>query len=101
MDIGEGLNAPFNGTFKTIGGIRMRKFHRGLDGCEDVFGSVFSFASKSGDALIVALSIRNVPGDFDAPMIMPCGSLIPSAKYQSSYHPCAGEPFRNAHTLPA
>ena len=63
MEFGERLNAPLNGTFKTIGRIGMRKMYRGLDGCEDVLGSMLGFPSKSGDVLLVALSIRDVPGD--------------------------------------
>jgi hypothetical protein len=36
VDICERLNASFNGSFKTIGRVGMRKIYGGLDGGEDV-----------------------------------------------------------------
>jgi hypothetical protein len=55
---------PLNGMSKTIGRIGTRNIYGGLDGCEDVLGSVLSLPSKGGDVLLVALSICDVSGDF-------------------------------------
>src|SRR5215813_13621297 len=64
VDIREGLNAPFNSSFKSIRRIRMRKIYGGLDGCQDILGSVLGFPSENSDMLVVPLSLRDVPNDF-------------------------------------
>jgi hypothetical protein len=64
VDISECLDAPFNGSSKTIGCIRMRKIYDGLDGRQDVLGSVLGFPSEDVDVLIVTLSLSDIPGDF-------------------------------------
>jgi hypothetical protein len=58
VDIREGLNAPFDGAFKTIGRISMRKIRSGLDGRQDILGSVLGFTSESSNILVVPLSLR-------------------------------------------
>ena len=67
VDICECLNAPFNGLFKTIGRIGMRKIYGGLNDCEDILGPVLSFPSKSGNVLVLLLSLRDVPRDLRCP----------------------------------
>ena len=42
----------------------MRKIYGGLDGCEDVLGSVLGFTSENGNTIVIPLSLRDVPGDF-------------------------------------
>ena len=42
----------------------MREIYGGLDGCEDIPGSVLNFPSESGDEIVVSLSLRDVPSDF-------------------------------------
>src|SRR5579859_4347639 len=64
MDIRERLNTSFNHTFEVVGCFRLRKINGGLDGCEDILGSMLSFPSKRGDVLVAALSISDVSGDF-------------------------------------
>jgi hypothetical protein len=63
VDICECLNAPFNGLLKTIGGIGMRKIYGGLNGCQDILGSVLGFPSERGNVLVAPLSLRDVPRD--------------------------------------
>ena len=64
MDVREGLNAPFNSAFKSIGRVGMRKIYGGPDGCQDVLGAVLGFASEKGNTVVVPLSLCDVPGDF-------------------------------------
>ena len=67
MNIRQCLNASFDGLFKSIGRIGMRKIYGGLDGGEDILGSVLGFAGQGGNKLVVPLSLSDVPGDFRRP----------------------------------
>ena len=64
MNIRQRLNAPFNGSFKTIRRIGARKIHGGLDGGEDILSSMLCFPSEGDDVLVVLSSHRDVSGDF-------------------------------------
>jgi hypothetical protein len=60
VEFGQCLNAPLDGAFKPIGRIGSPKIYGGLDSGEDILGSVYGFASESGDVLVVPLSLRYI-----------------------------------------
>jgi hypothetical protein len=55
VHIGKRLDAPFDGSFKTVGRVGMRKIYGRLDSCKDILGSVLGFPSKHNDVLVVTL----------------------------------------------
>ena len=64
MHIGKRLNATFNRTFESLNRFGSRKIYGRLNSCKDILGSVLGFPSKHSDVLVVALSLRDVSGDF-------------------------------------
>jgi hypothetical protein len=64
VDIRKRSDTSFNGSFKTIGRIGMRKTYGRLDCSQDILGAVFGLPSESGYSRVVPLSLSDVPGDF-------------------------------------